>query len=74
MIKTLCGTPEYLAPEILFEKNYGIEVDWWSLGVIIYEMLSGYLPFKIIPGENISKKFMKKKLKCFLILPIRQKI
>jgi len=42
---TLCGTPEYIAPEVLLNKGHGKGVDWWTLGILLYEMMVGQPPF-----------------------------
>jgi len=73
---TLCGTPEYIAPEVLLNKGHGKPVDWWTLGILIYEMICGQPPFcdedpmgiyqKILAGKVYFPKYFDKNAKALV--------
>ena len=75
--KSLCGTAEYLPPEVLEkERAYGKECDWWSFGCVIYEMLTGHPPFYSQDRKKMFEDIRHKQVKFydFHTLPARDLI
>lgn len=60
---SFCGTLEYLAPEIIAAKGHGKAVDWWSVGILLHEMLLGVVPFRNKNRGTLQKKIMTERIK-----------
>lgn len=55
---SMCGTTEYMAPEILLAKGHNKNADWWSVGILLYEMLTGKVKYMYLSGKNEFLLFM----------------
>lgn len=60
---SMCGTMEYMAPEIIQSKGHNKDADWWSVGILLYEMLSGQPPFTHANRKKLQEKIINEKLK-----------
>lgn len=72
----MCGTHEYMAPEMIRGKAYNQAVDWWALGALIYEMVTGYPPFQHKNRKKLHQKILNEKVceSMPLSLPVEDKL